>query len=421
MTRMRVGLTALLCGILVVSGCGRSADDRAPDAAGTIGSGPATGTVTMWAQGAEAEKLPELLTEFKAANPDVTVKVTAVPWGAAHDKYQTAIAASTTPDIGQMGTTWMGEFAAADAFAPTPTDLDTGDFYAGSVKSTTVDGITYGVPWYVDTPVLYYRTDLAARAGATAPPTTWDEFKALARAYQTGAGSAFGVGLAPKDFQGFLPFAWSNGASLTTEDGTAWTLDTPEMVEALRFYQSFFAEGIANRTPSTDTGAYHQAFVDGSVPMFIGGPFEVGALREAGGPDFAGKYATAVLPKGRSSTSFVGGSDLVVFEQAKNPTAAWKLIQFLTRPSTQVTWYTMTGDLPSVQEAWSDPALRDDTKLAVFGQQLESVDAPPSTTQWAQVQSSGNTQMELVTVTGLDPAAAASTLQEFATSIGTGS
>src|SRR6478672_10074060 len=115
--------------VLALSACGRSSDtgsaaeSSAP--AATISEGPATGTLTMWAQGAEGEKLPELLKEFEAANPGVTVEVTPIPWDAAHNKYQTAIAGGQTPDIGQLGTTWMGEFGAAGALAPVPTDLDT--------------------------------------------------------------------------------------------------------------------------------------------------------------------------------------------------------------------------------------------------------------------------------------------------------
>ena len=42
-----------------------------------------------------------------------------------------------------------------------------------------------------------------------------------------------------------LPFAWSNGAGVTNDDGTEYTIDSPEMVEALDYYKSFFDEGIS--------------------------------------------------------------------------------------------------------------------------------------------------------------------------------
>jgi multiple sugar transport system substrate-binding protein len=421
MSRIRNGLVVFLTGALCVAGCGRSTSDDIPAAGAAVGTGAATGTITMWAQGAEAERLPALLKTFEAQNPGVKVNVTPIPWDAAHNKYQTAIAGGTTPDIGQLGTTWMGEFGTADALAPVPTDLDTAAFYPGALKSTQVHGGTYGIPWYVDTPVLYYRTDLAAKAGFHGPPATWDEFKALAKAMQAKAGAKYGVSLGAKDFQGFLPFGWSNGAALTSPDGKSWTIDDPAMIEAVSFYQSFFTQGIANRTPSNDPGAHEAAFVNGSVPMFIGGPFEVAELAKAGGADFAGKYATAVIPRSKTSTSFVGGSNLVVFHKSVNPTAAWKLIRFLADPETQVGWYKQTGDLPSVKAAWTDPALAGDEKLAVFGKQLQDVNAPPATAEWTQVQSAGDAQMERVNVSGEDPAAAMKALQSTAASIGTGS
>lgn len=415
-------LALLAATALLLTACGRAADTAATDDAAAVSDGPATGTVTIWAMGAEAEKLPELLGAFKKQNPDVTVKVTAVPWPSGHDKFQTAIAAGTTPDIGQMGTTWMGEFAEAKAFAPTPENLGAGAFYPGAVESTKVGGGTFGVPWYVDTAVLYYRTDLAEQAGFDKAPATWDELRDLAKAMQAKAGAEYGISLPPKDFQAFLPFAWSAGADLSTADGAKWTIDTPQMRAALTFYQSFFTDGLADKHPSTETGAGENNFVNGSVPMFIGGAYEVGEFAKIGGPDFASKYATATVPakKSGTGTSFVGGSDLVVFKHAKNPDAAWKLVKFLSQPDVQARWYRMTGDLPASPEAWENPALRDDPKLAVYGRQLKSVASPPASTRWAQVQETASVQMERLTTGGADVDTVATGIQSEATSIGTG-
>jgi multiple sugar transport system substrate-binding protein len=413
-------LTALGAAALLLTACGRSAETAETGTAAAVSDGPATGTITVWAMGAEAEKLPDLLSDFKKQNPEVDVEVTAIPWPSGHDKFQTAIAAGTTPDIGQMGTTWMGEFAETKAFAPTPENLSAGPFYDGAVESTKVAGGEFGVPWYVDTAVLYYRTDLAERAGFDKAPATWDELRDLARAMQEKAGAKYGISLPPKDFQAFLPFAWSAGADLTSGDGATWTIDTPQMREAMAFYQSFFTDGIADTHPSTETGAGENSFVDGSVPMFIGGAYEVGELNKIGGADFASRYATAVVPRKKTGTSFVGGGDLVVFKNAKNPDAAWKLVKYLSQPDIQAKWYRMTGDLPAVPEAWDNPTLKDDPKLAVFGKQLKTVQSPPASTRWAQVQDSASLQMEQLTTGGKDVDAVVTGIQAQATSIGTG-
>ena len=78
-----------------------------------------------------------------------------------------------------------------------------------------MDGTSYGVPWYVETRVLYYRKDLAEKAGWTTAPTTWDELKRFAKDLQSKAGAKYGIYLQPGQtgsWQTVLPFAWSNGA-----------------------------------------------------------------------------------------------------------------------------------------------------------------------------------------------------------------
>ncbi len=426
MFRKKMMVTAgLLAAVLTLSACGRSSESGSgsdSESAAAVAEGPATGTVTIWAQGAEGEKLPALVKEFEAANPDVKVEVTAIPWEAAHNKYQTAIAGGQTPDVAQMGTTWMGDFA--DAFDPVPDSIDTSGFFPGSVKSSEVNGATLGVPWYVDTRVVFYRKDLAEKAGYSTFPTNQEDFKAMAKAMQDKAGAKWGIQLLAggvDSFQGALPFGWSRGAELMNAEGTEWTLDSPEWVDALSYYQSFFTDGIANPAPNMGAGAAESAFVDGSAPMMISGPYNIGNLEKAGGADFADKYAVATMPMEKSGTSFVGGSNLAVFKGSKNRDSAWKLVQWLSQPETQVKWSKATGDLPAVQAAWDDASLSGDEKLAVFGEQLKDTNAPPSVPTWTQVSAAADTQVEQVVKAGKDPAKALQELQATAKSIGTAS
>jgi multiple sugar transport system substrate-binding protein len=408
---------------LLMTGCGRDAGAPAGAAASAppIASGKATGTITVWAQAEEGAALPQLAKDFEAANPGVKVNVTAVPWDAAHNKYQTAIAGGTTPDVAQMGTTWMSDFS--DAFEPVPSEVDTSGIFPGALKTTEVAGTHVGVPWYVDTRVVYYRTDLAAKAGHDTFPTTWDGFKSLAKDLQTKAGAKFGVRLPVGEgdsFQSMLPFPWSNGAQLVNEDSTKWTLDTPEMVDALKYYNSFFEEGIADKTPATGAGAGEAAFVNGTVPMLIAGPNAIGQLEKAGGPGFADKFSVGMIPKEKSATSFVGGSDLVVFKKSQNRDTAWKFIQYLSQPEVQTKWYKLTGDLPAKQASWTDASLSGDAKLAVFGEQLKTTNSPPAVTTWTQVGAAADTQLEQIIRAGKDPAVAMKELQSMADSAGTG-
>jgi Bacterial extracellular solute-binding protein len=124
MTARRTIWALLLVAILALAGCGRDeggASDGAAEQSESISEGPAKGEITVWAMGTEGELLPKLAAEFQKANPEATVKVTAVPWDGAHDKIATAIAGRQTPDVSLIGTTWMGEFAAAGWTRSRPT------------------------------------------------------------------------------------------------------------------------------------------------------------------------------------------------------------------------------------------------------------------------------------------------------------
>ncbi len=415
-------LAVVATAALALSACGRSDDTGASAAEATdVSAGKATGTITVWAMGAEGEKLSGLAKDFEAENPGAKVNVTAIPWDAAHDKFTTAITADSTPDAAMVGTTWMGEFAGLGALDPLPGNIDVSGFFPGAQKTTEVSGTSYGIPWYVETRLLYYRTDLAKKAGYDAAPTDWQGLHDMAKAMQDKAGATWGIGLqagGTGSWQSVLPFAWSEGAEVAKDD--RYSFDSPEMLKAVQYYQSFFTDGISDKAapnqPTTEPD-----FASGKVPMFISGPWMMSAVEKVGGEGFKDKYSVAKIPAGsKESSSFVGGSDFVVFKNSPQRDTAWKFVQFLSDPATQAKWYGMSTDLPSVQSAWDDPALSGDDKLAVFGEQLQTAKAPPSYPTWEQVIANFDTEMEKVTKTGADPAEALKSVQQQAESIGTG-
>ena len=419
-----------LAAALLVTACGTNEGGGASAGASTDASaGPASqapaesaaasvsGELTVWAMGNEGVLLGEMADAFMAENPGTTVNVTPVDWGQAVDKLLTAIAGNQTPDVSQMGTDMMGQFAATGALEPVPATFDQAAFFEGAWNTNVVDGTVFGVPWYVETRLLYYRTDLAEAAGITAPPATWDELTAAAEAIKAG-GAEWGISLGTKNWQEYVPFLWSNGGQIMDDQG-AFQLNSPQAVEALTFYDSFFEAGL---TPTSVPEGFDitPAFVSGTHPMFFSGPWHVGLITEAGGADIEGKWALAPLPTKESATSFVGGSNLVVYEGSENKDLAWAFVQFLTDPATQVDWYGAATVLPAVQSAWDDPALQDDPNVATFGEQLLDTKAQPALSTWSEIAAAMNTALEKMTAGDLDPQGAADEMQAQAEQIGTG-
>jgi multiple sugar transport system substrate-binding protein len=410
-----LALSAIVAAGALFVGCG-GGDDEGDD--GTAG-GQASGSLTVWAMGAEGEKLGALAKEFEQQNPGTSIKVTPIGWDVAHDKLITSVAGNKTPDVSQMGTTWMGEFAKTGALEEVPDTIDTSVFFKGAQETGVVDGATYGVPWYVETRVLFYRTDIAKKAGITEAPSDWDELKAMAKAMKEKGGAKYGIGLSPNNWQELLPFVWQNGGDVVDESGQ-FTFDSPEVVEAIEYYQSFFKEGLAAKSvPEGFDPA--QGFVAGTHPMFFSGPWHMSGIEDVGGAKINGKWAIAPMPTKESNTSFVGGSDLVVFEGSDNKDTAWKFVEFLTTPAVQQKFYASVSALPSVESAWDKGELASDKNLGVFGDQLQEAKSPPAIPKWEQIAVEAvNAEMEKAMTGGASAEEAAKAMQEKANSIGSG-
>jgi multiple sugar transport system substrate-binding protein len=418
-----VALVTAACGTNQGSGAGSAAPATAAGgsepAASTAGSSPAanlSGELTVWAMGNEGTKLSTLADAFTKANPGVKVSVTPVDWGQAVAKLQTAIAGNTTPDVSQMGTDMMGQFGATGAFEPVPSDIASSTYFESAWNTNDVAGVVSGVPWYVETRLLYYRTDIAEKAGITSPPATWDDLMAMAKAMKEKGGSKFGISLGTKNWQEYFPFLWQNGGDVVDASGKP-ALNSPQAVEALTFYDSFFKAGL---TPKSVPEGFDitPAFVKGDNPMFFSGPWHLGLIDTAGGADFKAKWAIAPMPKKVTGTSFLGGSNVVVFKNSKNKDAAWAFVKFLSDPKTQALWYTTATDLPAVQAGWDDPTVKSDPNEALFGEQLKDTKAQPVSATWSELSSALNDTLEKMTTGGMEPQAAADQMQKDAESIG---
>jgi multiple sugar transport system substrate-binding protein len=412
---MRPTLAVLLLSALatLVAACGGDSGGGGNEV--DTKSAKASGEITVWAPGVEGEKLPLLARDFEKANPGVKVNVTAIPIEQAHNKILTSIAGNKSPDVSWVGSTWMGEFAKTGALDEAPSSIDMNQFFQGARDAVTIDGKPYGVPWHVETRVLYYRTDIAKKAGVTEPPKTWDELKTMAEKLQTQGGAKYGINLSSNNWQEWAPFVWQNGGELV--DGDQYTLDTPQATEATDFYKSFFDEKLT--PPSTPQGFdVVPAFVRGTHPMFFSGPWHLGLLDEAGGKGFDKKYTVVPMPQKETGTSFVGGGELAVFKNSKNRETAWKFVEYLTKPEVQAKFYEVATDLPSNQAAWEQPALTKDPRVKVFGDQLEDAKTAPVFPKWEQFATKLNNELDQTFTSGESGAEATKKYQETAEQIG---
>lgn len=359
--------------------------------------------ITVWAMGEEGKKLSELSKKFEEEHPDIKVNVQAIPWENAHDKLLTAVASQKGPDIVQLGTTWVPEFADAGALLDLSPHLEDypefkpDNYFEGAAESMTFNDEVIGVPWYVETRVLYYRTDLLKEVGYEEPPATWDELKDAATTLSDRGDDQFGLDIDQNDQITPFIFAWQNGYEMDVENKDL-NFDSPEFREALEYYHSYFAEGISQTTEGVDMV---QAFKDGVKPMFFSGPWMINILNDQA-PDLEGKWDVAVMPEKESNTSSIGGSNLSIFHNSENVDESLEFLSYMNEVDTQLEWLEISNTLPSRVKAWDDPKLSENKMLATFGEQLKETKAAPQLKEFEKMAQELLSSIERINVGGAD-------------------
>jgi multiple sugar transport system substrate-binding protein len=352
--------------------------------------------VRFWAFGREGEEVKKLAPEFERRHPGIRLDVQQVPWTAAHEKLLTAHVGRATPDVAQLGNTWIPEFVALRALAPLEPRLASStvkraDFFPGSWDSNVVGDTTWGIPWYVDTRVLFYRADLVAQTGVPWPPRTWSAWReAMVRLRDAAPGKRYAILLPVDEWEKPFIFGLQAGATLLADDGRRGAFSEPRFRRAMDFYTGLFADRLAPPLDNTGVANLYQQFAEGYFAMLITGPWNLGEFRSRLPAEMQDRWATAPLPAPDENASYpgasmAGGSSLVVFRDAARKDAAWQLVEFLSEPAQQARFYELSGDLPAAPAAWGLTDLGRNPRAAAFRDQLEVVGSPPKVAEWEQI------------------------------------
>ncbi|MEO6799281.1 MAG: sugar ABC transporter substrate-binding protein [Rhodanobacter sp.] len=357
-------------------------------------------TLTFWAMGRESEAVAKLVPAFEREHPDIHVKVQELPWKAAHQKLLTAVAGDTTPDVAQLGNTWIAELQALDTLEPLQpwvdqsTVIQPADYFAGIWATNRIGDTLYGVPWYVDTRLLFYRKDLLNAAGFDAPPRDWAEWSRQLAALQARATpDHYAILMPTNEFEQLLSLALQQDEALLRDGGRYGNFDSPGFKRALAFYVDIFKRREAPLLANTEVSNPWTEFGRGVYAFYFSGPWNIGEFRQRLAPLQQNEWATAPLPGPHGpGAGIASGSSLVIFRHSPRKAQAWLLIEYLSRPQVQQQFYALLGDMPPRRSAWQGEALRSDPAVQAFREQLERVKPTPPVPEWERIV----TEMQLV-------------------------
>lgn len=352
-------------------------------------------TIKFWAMGAEAEYVTKLVPEFERLNPGIKIKVQQVPWTAAQEKLVTAFASDNTPDACQLGNTWIPQFAALNAIIPldeyikTSNQISQEKYFAGIWETNVLDKKVYGIPWYVDTRVMFYRKDVFEKAGYKNPPKTWAELYDLSKKIKAfyPKEEKYAIYLPTNEFATFIMFGMQAGSSILKDDDTRGNFSGKEFKEAFKFLTDFHKQKLAPIGISQVTNVY-QAFAEEYFSIYISGPWNIPEFKKWMKGNLADKWMTAPMPGYGSEypgVSLAGGSSLVIFKDSKYKKEVWKFFEYLSQAKTQLEFYKLLNNLPANKEAWQDSLLKNDPYMQAFYLQFMNVRATPKIPEWEQI------------------------------------
>jgi multiple sugar transport system substrate-binding protein len=349
-------------------------------------------TLTFWTIGREGEAVTQLLPEFERENPGIHVVLQQLPLSAAHQKMLTAFAGDSTPDMTQLGNTWLPELIALGALEPLQdrvarSQVIRPDDYFPSIWSTNVYlGALYGVPWYVDTRLLFYRSDLLKAAGFEAPPHDWNEWRRMLTALSHPQRGVYGILLPTNEYEQLMSLALQQPDPLLRDGGRYGNFESAGFKRALSFYVDTFRLHQAPSITNIEAGNPWVEFGRGVYSFYFSGPWNIGEFRKRLPAAEEGDWNTAPLPgPDGPGASGAGGSSLVIFRRARHKEAAWKLIEYLSRPDVQGRFYDLLGDMPPRRSSWNEGGLHSDSKAQAFREQLERVKPTPPVPEWEQI------------------------------------
>jgi len=340
---MRRLLVAL---VLVLGGCSAG------------GGGDGQTTITFWDNNGGPGRTPiyqELIKRFEAANPNIKIEYVGVPSSSVQQKYDTAIAGGSTPDVGGVTTSYLAHLVGQDALEPLDERVESGPLkgkllpgLVETVRQTAADGKLYAAPASGNLDVIWYRSDLFSEQKIESPKT-WDQLADAAAKLTKPAENKYGFtirGGAGSIFQ-LLAEAYSYSGVEKFHDGGKSTVSDPRNAELVTKIAGMYKKVTPEADVNNNYTQMVAQFTGGTVAMMHHNLGSTADVMKAFGPEKVRAMPLPVGPSGKRTVVPNPTDGFAVFKGGKNPDASWKFVEFLTSAESNGYWNEKVGQIPA--------------------------------------------------------------------------
>lgn len=326
---------------------------------------------------AEAENFyRDAITAFEESHPGVKVELNAIVGDTTEYQQVTEIrfAQNEFPDVMAVPVLDVKRLASMgilESLDQRISEEDKADYGEAMMATASYEDSIYALPFYTDDIALFYNKDMVENAGITMPQNAdeawdWETLIENAKKVQEVNGTSYALSIHP-DASIFMPLLYSNNATVLNEDQTAAGINSPEAIEAITWFKSWFDEGLAPLDIYLN-GSPDMLFLQGEVPFMFyfggaGGTLQANNNESSNPINFSATY----MPLQKSRGNKLGGWQIVLFkDNTEINDLAYEFASFLLNEENMTSICEKMGVLPtrkSSQEAADFGSLNEISKV----------------------------------------------------------
>jgi putative chitobiose transport system substrate-binding protein len=295
-----------------------------------------------------------IINEYQKQNPDIIVEWIDMPESIIMQKLMASVAGGVAPDVVNLNPGYSQMLAQNyalvnmdEAVPPEKRDL----YFKNLWESTSFEGNSYSIPWYVTTRVIMYNREIFEKAGLdpAVPPKTWDDVVEYARIIRQKTGQ-FGYMPAIRMIEDFS----MQGVPIVSDDRKQAVFNSPEGTDVLNWYVNMKNKDImpVETLAQGYRGALNR-YQAGNLGMIIAGPTLLLRIK-ADSPGVYDNTEVAPMPLGKAGIVPASTMNLVVPRASKHRDIAVDFALFVTNNENQLAFCKLVPLLPSTKEAASD-------------------------------------------------------------------
>ncbi|MGW2700332.1 ABC transporter substrate-binding protein [Streptomyces sp. NPDC001340] len=334
--------------------------------AGGTGAGSDSGKLTMtwWGSDDRHAAYKKALASFQKKNPKIEIETRYQGYDGYFDKFNTQVAGGSAPDLLQMDTALVAQYARKGILAPLDSyvgkSLDLTGFSKTLLAAGTVDGKLYGVPSGIGVNQLTVNRSGLEQLGLKLPDRewTWNDLKKIAAdVYKKSGGKQYGVDDGGgSTLQCFEIFAREKGQQFFSDDGKKLGFTADTLQEWWEFWAGMRKDHAS--PPPAVTSAAHNDLTKNAVvigkALFT---FDSGVYG-AGGSITDAQLDFLPTPQGDWSGAregnFVNGGVLLSATKASKQIAdSVKIMDFFAQDATAIKDMQLLRGIPPTQKARS--------------------------------------------------------------------